>query len=71
MKQIKTIENLIFNNKRREKISKKTGDKVVCPSPNDIRETWGLDILGFETIKGRELPMPTISFRGGSIFILI
>ncbi len=66
MEKIGQIKKLLLNTKKYEKLNKTTKEKETKPSPNDIREEWGLGVGDFITIKGRELDPPKVVFHGNS-----
>ena len=67
MEKIKDFVKYLLNKEKSKKYHKGTNGYVDGPSPNDIREEWGLEFGDFKKLKARELAPPTIKYRKNEV----
>ena len=67
MEKIKDFVKYLNNQTKSKKYHKGTNGYVDGPSPNDIREEWGLEFGEFKKLKARELAPPTIKYRKNEV----
>jgi aubergine-like protein len=55
------------SNKKATRINRQTGEEIILPDPDDIRNEWGLSITDFKDFQGRILEPPQILFKENEI----
>ena len=64
MDKIYDVKSMFYckNKNKKTRVNKTTGELKTLPDPNEIRQTWGVDIGDFKQFTGRELNTPDIIF---------
>jgi aubergine-like protein len=63
MTKLKEILKLLYKRGNQPRIKSTKRGNVTVPWPDDIRQSWGLDVGDFMNIRGRVLNPPNIIFR--------
>ena len=62
MDKIKEINKILTSTNNKYFKRNNSSEKIKLESPNEIREKWGLEFGDCQTLKGRVLPLPNITF---------
>jgi hypothetical protein len=67
MTKIKEIKNLLYKRGNQPRVKTTKRGTITLPWPDEVRESWGLEVTEFTTLKGRQLDPPNIQFADSKI----